>query len=292
MKKDSMDANELRDYKKDPPVLNVTKTTLDHFKHENKRERSNLLALYIWYGYVTVWQNSRTIWAGVNYMSEITGWSPNKVRRVRKGLLRMGLIEDVQQRKQNGDFGKRYVRVHYFCVLPKTRSTRGGYPMCLVTDREVQLTDNLRDGRQSVRRMRDENPLIGKDNSFITRYAQKLHAILKLESRYQRAKIESYAKAIRHLLHTDGIEQERFKKVFKFYIKIGCHKQHCAKIYRVSDIVDNFLRIEDAMNRHINPPKKQTGDPEENEYNEYEDAMSKVKTRRLPDGSYEQYVDE
>jgi len=281
MKKHPRKTDNIRDYKKDPPVLNITKATLERLKQEDKK--SDLLALYVWYGYVTIWQDTRTIWAGVNYMSEITGWSPNKVKRIRKRLLEIGLIEDVQQRKENGDFGKCYIRVHYFCAGHKTRRAQDGSPMCLVNNKDMRLNNNLRGGRKTVPHMRDENSLLGKDNTFITRYSQKLHTTLKLRSQFRDVKVETYGKAIYRLLHTEHIDKDRLKRVFKYYITQGRHSTYCPVIYKVSDLVEKFLRIEDAMNRYEETTRKRRQESGE--------FVRNVKKRRLADGSEEVTLD-
>ena len=159
------------DYKKHPPVINITKTTMDRLKEEP--DSGDLLSLYVWYCYVASWQETNNVWASVEYMTKLTKWSQNKVRRLRKRLTTLELIEDVQNREKNGDFGKRYVRVLYFGVLSPSRSTPKGGTKCLTINKEVLNINNYRENALHSRSGR-LNTLLGEDNSFAMKYGIKI----------------------------------------------------------------------------------------------------------------------
>jgi hypothetical protein len=246
VKKRSKADKALKDYKKEPPVISITKATMDRFKDEENS--GDLLALYGWYCFTAAWQESTTVWANVPYMVQLTKWSPAKVRKIRRQLIEMGLIKDVQIRKKGGNFGKRYVAVHYFTVLRKTRSTVDSHAKCLTSNREVLNKHNYREAAVRPRKT-DKASLVGRDNSFCTRYGQKMQVKLELRSKYKPVAAATWAKEIHFILFDMRVPKDHFKKVMKWYFSKGRNGQFCPKIFKVKHLVEKFRAIEDAMRR-------------------------------------------
>jgi len=248
-----------------------------------EREKSGeLMGLYIWYCYVTIWQNTTTIWAGVKYMSALTKWSMEKIRQLRKILLDIGLIEDVQNREEGGNFGRRYVRVHYISalsttVVPKTRSTANRSAKYLVRDKKCLGINNYRQP-QKVAGINNKNSLVGKDNSFITRHAEKLQRLLNIRSRYHPVTIATWSKQISYLLHHDNISPKRYARVIRWYLKNKDTYDYCPQIRKATDLVDKFLTIEQMMKKQTKVKHKEDNihyhdDPDPRKAGYFDDSL-------------------
>lgn len=273
---------ELRDYKKDPPVLNITQATLDRLLKEDKPDQ--LFALYLFYCYTSIWQATLQIYATTSYTAKALGWSIQKVQRVKRRLLELGLIEDVQGRKESGGkFSKQYIRIYYFTGHGVLRGAVKTGDKCLVTISNKCL-DTI--SRQKTSGDRHSKATPSKNDTRRSKILQDI-ILTKINTKMN---ITGWPEIFRKLRQINKVSPERIKLALKWYAKnIG--EQYVPVAHSAQSFREKFTRIEDAMNRQNHPIRKTTGDPEENEYNEYEDAMSKVKTRRLPDGSYEEYVD-
>ena len=269
-----------KDYKKHPPVINLTKTTMDILKDKDKS--GELVGLYLWYCYVAVWQDTATIWASVEYMHKLTKWSAEKIRRLRKTLLELGLIEDAQGREDGGNFGRRYVRVHYLSVLssavvPKSRSTVNQSPIYLESNKKCLEINNYRQPRKAAD-INNRDSLVGKDNSFITRHAEKLQRLLNIRSRYHPVTTSTWAKQISYLLHHDHISSKRYARIIQWYVKNKDTYDYCPQIRKATDLVDKFLVIEQMMKKQTKTNHKESNmhyheDPDPRKSGYYDDSL-------------------
>ena len=256
------------DYKKHPPVINITKTTMDRLKDEPNS--GDLVSLYMWYCYVAVWQETNTIWANVSYMAKLTKWSQNKIRRVRKQLLRLELIEDIQKRETSGTFTKRYVAVRYLPVVRISRSTVNREPMCLTINKEVLGINNYRENAAHSRSGRLDT-LLSKDNSFAMKYGIKIQDKLKLRSKYSPVKSATWKKEILYILNKMNVSKDMFKEVMKWYITTGrkLGPPESPIIYKVKDLAEKWTQIEDAMFRYNKKHYPLDEEAQEDKYDEH-----------------------
>ena len=81
---------ERKDYKEDPPVISITKTTIDILLKQDKFDQLN--TLYLFYCYVSAWQNTLQIHATTSYTAKGVGWSEQKVKRVKKRLIELTIV--------------------------------------------------------------------------------------------------------------------------------------------------------------------------------------------------------
>ena len=72
----------------------LTKQTLDIFLRQ--KNPSELIALYTFYYYTAKWQQTNQIKCTSHYVTKGLHWCRNKVIKVKKQLLEMGLIQDVR----------------------------------------------------------------------------------------------------------------------------------------------------------------------------------------------------
>lgn len=82
--------------------------------------------VYSFYYYTAKYQKTNQVRCTVNFISKGLKCSDDKVRKARKILIELGLIEDVQSLNENGKFNPSYVKVNFIWskstvdALPKT----------------------------------------------------------------------------------------------------------------------------------------------------------------------------
>ena len=107
-----IDNIEEEQYDKQQEPIVLSKITSDIFlKQENPAE---LIALYWFYYYTAKWQGTNQAKATTLYAAKGLKWSENKVRRVKKQLIKLELIEDRRgERNKKGAFGNCYIYVKF-----------------------------------------------------------------------------------------------------------------------------------------------------------------------------------
>lgn len=80
-------------------LIILTKPTIDRFLKE--KNCAELMALYTFYYYTAKWQRTNQPRCTTSYVAKALHWKEDKVRRVKKQLAGMGLVEDVQDRDKN-----------------------------------------------------------------------------------------------------------------------------------------------------------------------------------------------
>jgi len=250
---------ERKDYKKDPPVINITKATTDILLEQDKP--GPLMALYYFYCYTAAWQCTLQPRATVRYVAEGLKWSKGKVQQVKKQLVGLGLIEDIQKRKDDasGKFGKQYVRVHYFTVGTKNLPTVEPIHKCLVTGSKKCLVTNsrhLKDGdRKTIPSLFD-----GKAST-------KLYKIIKSHKNitYNTTK---WPDIFRRLRQVNKVSSPRIKEVIIWYSKhIG--EEYVPVVESAKSFRDKFTRLEDAMIRYNKKYYPEDEEAQEDKYDEH-----------------------
>ena len=80
-------------------LIILTKPTIDRFLKE--KNCAELMALYTFYYYTAKWQRTNQPRCTTSYVAKALHWKEDKVRKVKKQLADMGLVEDVQDRDKN-----------------------------------------------------------------------------------------------------------------------------------------------------------------------------------------------
>ena len=91
-------------------LIIITKQTFDAFLRSDFP--ADLIALYNFYYYTAKWQETNQPKCTTGYTAEGLKWSNAKVRRAKKELMRLGLVEDVQ-RKVNGKVTGCFIKLNY-----------------------------------------------------------------------------------------------------------------------------------------------------------------------------------
>lgn len=91
-------------------LIIITKQTFDAFLCSDFP--ADLIALYNFYYYTAKWQETNQPKCTTGYTADGLKWSEAKVRRAKKELMRLGLVEDVQQ-KVNGKVTGCFIKLNY-----------------------------------------------------------------------------------------------------------------------------------------------------------------------------------
>lgn len=74
----------------------------------------DLLALYSYYYYTAKWQKTNQAWATTSYVSKGLKWTETRVRKNKKILLSLGLLEEISgMKKEGGLWEKPYIKVNF-----------------------------------------------------------------------------------------------------------------------------------------------------------------------------------
>ena len=92
-------------------LIIFTKQTYDAFlKSENPAE---LIALYSFYYYTAKWQKTNQPKCTTNYTANGLKWSESKIRKFKKELIDLGLIEDIALRDEHNKIAGHYIKLNY-----------------------------------------------------------------------------------------------------------------------------------------------------------------------------------
>lgn len=92
-------------------LIIFTKQTYDAFlKSENPSE---LIALYSFYYYTAKWQKTNQPKCTTGYAANGLKWSESKIRKFKKELIDLGLIEDIALRDEHNKIAGHYIKLNY-----------------------------------------------------------------------------------------------------------------------------------------------------------------------------------
>ena len=222
---------EIVNYKKHPPVINITKTTMDILLVQEKPDQ--LIALYLFYCYTSNWQETLQIKSTTGYTAKGLKWSAPKVSRVKKRLMELKLIKNIQSRNEKHITGH-YIRVYYATHSETVGVAKHG-GKCLDIINNKCLDTNTR------------NKVGESKNVFDVRMSKKLQKII-LTKKNINLNITQWPNVFRLLRTKNKVSKERIRTVIKWYANnIGdtyTPVAHSAKSFR-----EKFSRLEEAMNR-------------------------------------------
>ena len=69
------------------------------------------IALYVFYRYSSMCQNSNPIKCSTADAADKLKWSETKVRRIKKILIDLAFIRDVQTKRENGEISGHFIKV-------------------------------------------------------------------------------------------------------------------------------------------------------------------------------------
>ena len=92
-------------------LIILTKQTIDVFLKSDSP--GDLLALYSFYYYTAKWQGTNQPKCTTSYAARGLKWSEAKVRKAKRDLMSLGLIEDIVSKGADGKITSHYVRLRY-----------------------------------------------------------------------------------------------------------------------------------------------------------------------------------
>lgn len=99
----------------------LSKQTIDSFLA--RTHPAEVIALYVFYYYTAKWQKTDKPEATVKYVAKGLHWKPDKVRKVKHELIKMGLIEDFTRKDGQGRITGWYIKVKYIWRQETVNST-------------------------------------------------------------------------------------------------------------------------------------------------------------------------
>lgn len=94
----------------DEPII-ISKSTIDLFLQEERP--SEPLALYTFYYYTAKWQKTNLPKCTTGYAAKGLHWTEEKVQKIKKILVRLGLIEDITARNESNRITGHYIKVKF-----------------------------------------------------------------------------------------------------------------------------------------------------------------------------------
>jgi len=98
-------------YKKEDEPIILSKALVDILLKQDRP--CELIALYTFYYYTAKWQKTNQPKVTVDYISRGLGWSIERVRKYRKQLINLNLIEDIIQKSSSGLISGHFVKVNF-----------------------------------------------------------------------------------------------------------------------------------------------------------------------------------
>lgn len=100
------------------------------------------IALYTFYYYTAKWQGTNKPKCTTAYVAKSLKWSESRVRKAKKQLSDIGLVEDITSKDESGKIIGHFVKVNYFSSsTPKDNHTVEN-PQCGTTDTVERLETN------------------------------------------------------------------------------------------------------------------------------------------------------
>jgi len=105
--------------------VGITRETIQRIlKSDLGGNPGDMLALWMFYAYTARWQKTNQVKATVSFCMKGLVWGDSRVRNARRGLMSLGLIEDIQDRSDKGFNKGWYVKVKHLVrtTLPQNGS--------------------------------------------------------------------------------------------------------------------------------------------------------------------------
>ena len=93
--------------------ISIPKATVDLILQETENP-GECLALYTFYYYTAIWQQTNRPYSTVGYCAKGLKWGEEKVRKMRKVLKKLKLIKDIETKNEKGQVDGVFVQVNYY----------------------------------------------------------------------------------------------------------------------------------------------------------------------------------
>lgn len=230
------------------PIV-LPKETMDRILKADKPHI--VLSVYLFYYYTSIWQETNQPKATTDYVAKGLGITERKVRRAKKYLEQIGLIQNITTRNNNGKINGHFIKLYYktsFATLAVLHTVAKCQTNAYSTNNKMLVEGdkspvNREQNRESFGFLKNKNL-----NEFEKRCSIKLqNAVISKRKLFRKVNIKQWIKSFKEL-QREGISQEKIKSVLNWYISnIG--KEFVPLAYSAKAFQQKFLQIEDAMNR-------------------------------------------
>ena len=100
------------------------------------------IALYTFYYYTAKWQGTNQPKCTTSYVANGLKWSESRVRKAKKELLDIGLVEDITSKDESGKIIGHFVKVNYFSLSTLKETHTIENPQCGIHDTVEKLETN------------------------------------------------------------------------------------------------------------------------------------------------------
>lgn len=221
---------------------------------------SNLVALYVFYYYTAKWQKTNQPHATLNYVAEGMSWGVDKVKRIKKKLKDLGLIDDIVYQAEGGQFEGHYIKVNFIWTKEKADKVTSGVktipvdsgvilPPVVETPTNALSTNkgNALSTDKSVPPLK--KPSKKERNFEYLPIAKELSRIVQETKHIEHTKqqIHQWTNHIRQLVESNKVSVERINKAMS-YLKEHAGEQYCPVIESGSALKEKFGSLEGQMN--------------------------------------------
>ena len=274
------------DSQQEPIVL--SKYLLDQFLKEDKP--GDLIALYCFYYYTAKWQRTNKPKCTTIYTANGLHWAEERVRTIKKELIRLQLIEDICCRNSENRIIAWYIKVNFIWSSDKNHPKvfpQGGnsdfHPKVFPEGGNFHSVENHEGNALSSNNINvlNINNINADKNIYFSAGEKLLHSSQKNKSKISSNKskneiylpvarylakiiktnknittptnrIQQWADEIRKLSEISSVDIQRIKESLKWYKKnIG--GQYIPVIESGKSLRDKFIKLEAAMERQNKP---------------------------------------
>lgn len=243
------------------PVV-IEKPTYDILLKE--KDALGLIALYNFYYYTAVWQETNQPKSTTAYAAKGLGISEGRIRRYKKQLIDLGFIEDIVMKdKKTNQVTGHYVKVNYYRRKVEKRHPNGfpqGGIRHSVENREGNAYNNnrkiLKTNNNFCNSTNCKQTIVDNPISFDMKIAIKLNKLIQAKKAIlRRIKDSTIAKDIQSLMK--HYTKKQILQVTKWYI-LHYDDTYTPKMYKASSFKDNFPKLLVMSTRENNSAAQST----------------------------------
>jgi hypothetical protein len=187
-------------------LIILTKFTIDKFLQENNP--GELIALYTFYYYTAKWQKTNLIKCTTDYVSKGLKWSKEKVIKIKKNLMELGLIQDFKRiDKKTCKISGWYIKMNY--IFKQSTVDNTIHPCIIPDSGKPQTVENPDTNALSVFNLNALNT----NNSEKSLY--KFKDYQKIYDDYIKSHSTKKQEEINMIIWNDGKERNAFKNLIK-----------------------------------------------------------------------------
>jgi len=251
-----MDKNKLKireDISKRP--IQINQTLIEQLlKEDNPGE---LLSLYLFYSYLAVWKSAYLKRACLKLLNRKLKWGLGRLRKARRRLIELGLIEDRIERDDDGtilghsivvyqNINKELYQPYNFDSTEKKRKVAKRKEKMILKEKENYIKEKE---KNSTTFKNEFQFALNFEKTIYKKCAETFYnALQKKRKIYRRVSVHLWEKEFQKLIQEAG--KEKVLTVLKWYIKhIG--EKYIPSAYSARTFREKFPQIEDAKNRHL-----------------------------------------